>query len=268
MEPRSPLQYPFPTRDMLAFGKDSKLQLQISTKGIASHEVFVRVITREGPSEFRFTNSSGGFDQSAQFQIPDIPIFIGVYTNDRTIAQGDVYGVLSLLVNGVVYTMLASGYIYANHAIAWPNVQADNHNPGRGGIRYITVANPEVGEDLTTTVPDGQMWRILGVSFTLATEASAATRTIQLQVTNSSVLLFSFPMSSTQTASLTRKYTCVPMSPPAVNNVSTNVLGIIPTDLYLPPLTVIHTLTLFLQGSDQYSAIKILVEQLYSSEST
>lgn len=258
--------FPFLTRDMLKFGRSSKLEIQLATMCAVTKTVTCRFITREGQQAFSFTNNGGGVDQSTNFTISEIPIFLALVTDDGSIQQGDCYAVARLLINGqLVYTFCA-GYVSRHRPVCWPISGNESAVPGRGGIRTVPGNDPAAGAEITHTVPNGQLWKLLAMSFQLVTDATAGNRVPHINFNMPSGPQINVWYTSSQATNLTRNYSAYITAQPLTAAGDNDLLIGLPQDLYLPGNTIITTETLALSAGDNYGAPAFLVEQLYNRE--
>lgn len=258
--------FPFLTRDMLKFGRSSKLEIQLATMSAVTTTVTCRIVDREGQRAFSFRNDGGGVDQSTNFTISEIPLFLALVSDDATIQQGDVYAVARLLINGQLVYTFAAGYVSRHTPVCWPPAGGTPVIPGRGGIRLIAGANPAAGAEISHTVPDGQLWHLLAMSATLVTDATVQTRQGSFVFTMPSGPTIISVAPSTQIASLTRIYSAAVFGA-TITSVSFGFIQMnIPRSLYLHGGTVITSSTLLLQAGDNWGVPSFLVEQLYEAE--
>lgn len=259
--------FPFPTRDMLRFGRDAGLEIVVTSQVISSRNLVVRMATREGMSEFTHSNTGTGLAVTTRHKISDIPIFISVVDEASDTVQGEAFVTMSLAMNGEIVHQLASGYVYRQKGIAWPQSLNNEVIPARGGIMTKSTANPAAGAEITGAVPGGQMWRVIGCSFILVTDATAANRTVTIQFGGNVEDGFIAQSGVVQAASQTRFYnfTALGFQPSAA--VGNNIMAPMPPEVYMVGSETFTTITANLQAGDNFGSMKLFVEQLYEKES-
>jgi len=258
---------PYLTRNMLSFGDTISIELVVTSQVISSRNLMVRLITRDGFSEFVHTNSGTGLAQTTRHRITDIPILISVIDEATNTLQGDAYATLSLSVNGEIIYQLAAGYVYRQKGISWPQSMNNDVIPNRGGIRVLKTAIPNVGEDALGNVPGGQMFRVLWASVVLTTSATVASRRVHLQfggAINAGINLIS-PVD--QLASTTKTYTFAQYGTSLPDTANNEIHVNLPADTYVVGGELFTTLTYSFQAADAFSALELGVEQLYEKES-
>jgi hypothetical protein len=135
----------------------------------------------------------------------------------------------------------------------------------RGTFRVYTSDDPAAGAEFTVTVPTGKVWRVLGLTVTLVTDANAASRNLQLLFDDGANNLFYGCSTPSQTASTTWTYFAEAsnIQPPAASN---NIGIIIPGDIMLGPAYRIRSVTAGKQVGDNYGAPIIFVEEWNTRE--
>lgn len=259
--------FPFLTRDMVRFGREAKLQIQIISQSRTSVNLTVRFFTREGISEFRHTNTGTGGEQTSTHDISDLPILLSVTNESGANLQGDAYVQCVLLMNGEQVYEMCAGYVYRRKGISWPGNASNDVIPGRSGIRSVIGTNPAAGQEIEEVVPNGQIWRILAVTFTLACDANAANRYIHVFFQDDNGLKIVGRHNEFITANQTRAVTVAPYGSETTDPQNTETFIMIPPEIYLPSLGTITTVTDSIQAGDNYSAPVILIEQFYTVES-
>jgi hypothetical protein len=132
-------------------------------------------------------------------------------------------------------------------------------NSIHGRILSITGTDPAAGAEISETVPDRRRWRILGVHFSLVTDATVADRLVHLVIDDGSNTLIQICVVTAHAASITKQYSFS-------NFGSTQLDPVLCFYLPLPPLLLtagfrIRTVTDLIEGGDNYSAPQILVEE-------
>lgn len=118
-----------------------------------------------------------------------------------------------------------------------------------------------VDTEISEAVPAGKKWRLIGLRFTLVTDANAVTRTVTVQISDSdSNVLWRKPHASTQIQSLTKNYNHGIESTDATDlndEIEMRLPGIT-----LGPGFVIATVTNNRQAGDNYGIPVFLVEEI------
>jgi len=174
-EPNLP-QLPFPTRDMLRFGRSNKIALKVSVQAQTTTTLTLRLVTREGISEYKIPYTLFGLQQDFTFDVSDIPIYASITSEAADIRQGAAFATLSLLIAGSVVSQMCSGYVYRQKGISWPTSNSDDVLPGRGGIFTLAATLAGAEEAAEWAIPSGQLWRIISVDFTFVSGGTAGNR--------------------------------------------------------------------------------------------
>jgi hypothetical protein len=161
--------------------------------------------------------------------------------------------------------VLFSGYLEAYSQLGWPPCNVASSLDGQGKLLSLTPTVPAAGADIVVTVPAHFRWRVLGLSFLLVTAAAVANRLPHLQITDGVSPVYYICAPQVQTASSAWYYNLYPgagaLSPATV--LACNYLG--PADIRLMAAWTLGTNTINIQAADQYSAIRMLVEQWIES---
>lgn len=257
---------PFIVREMLRFGKTANLSLRLTTQAIGTRTIIVRVLTRDGFSEFSQAYTGTGAAQSVNFALQDIPIFVSVVSETSTVNQGEIYCTLSLRFSDDIVYQLASGFVYRQRGISWPYTGNADIIPNRGGIRFVQGSNAAAGSEVSDTVPSGQLWKILSVRFTLVTDANAANRRVHLVTDNNSFPGVDVFGDVNQAANTTRNYTFYNIGSIPDRESDDDILVNLPADLYVLGSGSIITQTESLQAGDNFGVVTYCIEQLYMEE--
>jgi len=155
---------------------------------------------------------------------------------------------------------LVQGMLTAQQRLAWPGSPLTSTHERPGGIRSITGTNPAAGVEISETVPTGARWRVLGLVFTLVTDATVANRDVNVLIDDGTNTLLQLGAGSSQTASTSRLHTLINSGAnPGILTSATPVLGTIP--FLLLAGYRIRTSTVNLQAGDNYGAPQLLVEE-------
>jgi len=254
---------PFLVRDMLRFENSVSFSLQVRSQASVAGDLTIRGMTREGTFTFKHTTVSTGAYSTDTFQIPDVPIYISVIDDGSLFKQGEVVVTLNFLGNKDVLFNLANGFVYANKPLSYPVPSQTDLIPGRGRFKSIASVNPAAGDEISWTVPDGRVWRIIASSFQLVTSATVANRRVHLRLqTNTGLDISTFP-DTDQTASLTRNYSFAQYGGNLDGLDGSKILAPMPAEIYLETDDFLGTDTQNLQVGDDLSVGILLVEEFF-----
>lgn len=256
---------PFLTRDMLAFKHGLRFQLRIDTHSFASGSIFIIGFTREGTFKFSHTPNTDSLVKTETFQIPDMPIMVSVIDGSGIREQGQTYAQLNLVINGDILHQLTSGYVYGRKGLSWPLSNVQDMRPGGGALVGRQSSNPAAGAELSHLIPQGQQWRIRGMSFTLVTDATVVDRTVHILVSAGGGASYDFIAPVVQPASETKLYTCYPASVGGQTNGGNDIHIPIPPDFLLPTLSTIATETTNLQAGDNFGVMTFDLEMFFDA---
>lgn len=160
----------------------------------------------------------------------------------------------------VELSTLIQSYVGRAFFPSWPAVPPRDSVEGPGLVISHTVAAPAVGADWAFTIDERVAERIVGVTGTLTTNATAANRTVQLVYTDTAGndTLF-LEAAAVQPASTTRRYTWHINAPYAA--VTTVIQHAPLPDILLKSTWAISTLTDNLQVGDQWSGLFVTAER-------
>lgn len=250
---------------MLRFGKTTKLELRIDMQADAVAVLNVRGITREGQFTFKATTANTSLITQATFGVPDIPIYITVEDAGRVLVQGSAFVSVSLLANGEVVQQLVSGYIYGQKALSWPNTQQVDLRTGGGKLEVITVTNPGAGNDWTKTVPNGEIWKVHGVSFTFLTSAAVQNRLVMVQIIPVTVETIRIFSPAFETANAEYDYSIAQFGYAPAFNFDVFRMLPMPNDVIVGPGGSISSVTDTIDAADAYSVIRISIEKFFTT---
>lgn len=129
-------------------------------------------------------------------------------------------------------------------------------------LRVISVVQPAVGTEWVQAAPGQGFWRVLGLRFVLITDANVANRAVSLILDDQTDSLIQIPAGAVQINGVTQPYSLFPGSPSAALAGAPWLLPS-PTDgLVLMPGFRLRSSTAAIQVGDQYSAIRLYVEEL------
>lgn len=263
-EPAIP-SLPFFTRDMLRFGQTAKLELRVDMQADEAAPLAISGITREGHFTHRVTTPSNSLNTSATFGITDIPIMISVRDVGANFEQGQAYVTLSLVVNGDVVQVLTSGYVYNQKALSWPQTQQVDLRPGGGRIQRKTPTAVAAGNELTITVPAGEVWRIRDITFLITTSATVANRRAIIYISTPTDQTLRMWSDTDQTASLTRVYHGGNLGMGSAGATGIHIFIPIPSDMLLFAGDILTIGANSLQATDQITTDEITIEKYFQT---
>lgn len=216
------------------------------------------------PLQLRFA-SSGVLTQN----LNNIPLAEGYLlavsaTATAAISRGQTWVELILLRSPAqatvhVQTLLAD-YATQSFFPSWPGGRIIHPTESTGFRTLQTVTTPAAGADWTFTVPPSSRFKIVSLNAVLTTSAAGANRQVQLIITNAggSVVWVgsasaNIPASTTANVSATGLSGGTPI-------ITTDVFVPLPPDLFLEGTFILKSLTVGIQGADQWSAIQMYVE--------
>lgn len=256
----------FLTREMLAFEHGMTIGLRITTQADSAEILTIKGMTREGPFTLKHQTVGTGARITEDFKLPDIPIFVSVFDLSAFFVQGACYASLALTINEDIIHPLGSGLVYIQHPLTWPPTLSQDWRAGGGELRSISSADPAAGAELSLVVDTNFTWRVLGVSFTLVTDATGGDRFPHLIFANTAGLELHFFPNLSQDPSLTKLYTFSAIGA-LLSGQNNNVFIIsIPQNLPLDHAFTIKTETAGFQAGDNYSKMEVWVEQFFQRQ--
>jgi len=162
--------------------------------------------------------------------------------------------------SGIVLGTLCAGYVTSAQPIAFPGGRVRSMIEGRGNIRSITGTNPAAGVDWAETVPTGVRWRLLALTATLATDATAANRQARFGFTDGAANLYRSDAPNNQTASTSVVYNAG-HGTARIAMVSDQPGWGLPTEMFLLAGYTIFSATGSIQAGDNWGAPQLLVEE-------
>lgn len=255
------LSFPFVTRDMLSFEEGATFRLHLQAKTNSTGTIQITGATREGIFAFNFIPAGLATLQEAFFNIPDAPLWITVSNLTQDASEGQIYVAVDLQINQSLLYTLCSGYVYWGHEISWPTSNLATSVDHKGQLTVITTSDPAANTEISQTVPVNYYWKIKSVRFQLVTDGNAATRQVHLQITDGTNILMDIIANGTQTASLTRNYSFVPVGTVGTKTANLEIVTEFPNDLLLPQGFKIVTVTDSIQATDNYGVARIYVER-------
>lgn len=144
-----------------------------------------------------------------------------------------------------------------------PRFLSNDSKAMRGVRRPMPVPSPAAGAEWSVKVPGGRMWRILGGQALFTASAAVANRLLGLQVTASGALVYVNQSTFAVVAAATPFAVYQPGTAlsPAVEDGTAVPIPFVPQ--WLEQGDTFGSLTGALQAADQYSAITLVIEELW-----
>jgi hypothetical protein len=167
---------------------------------------------------------------------------------------------LSVQPTTTYYELLAKGYVTPSDGLLWPGGLYLDSVEGTGFLSATIGADPAAGAEIVYQIPLPARWRIRGAIFNLVTSATVIARTVNLTIDLAGTVLYNFPGTTTQAASLTRTYNLAEYAyqPAAVGS---SIFFAIPFNLVLSGGWYLRTVTTNLQAGDDFGAPVITYEE-------
>ncbi len=265
MKPKLP-QLPFITREMFAFDHGSTYELRVALQTDVAGTIALLGSSREAPFRYNMTPVADGSTEIFTFKVTDIPTFLTLFHATGSYEHGSCYAKLYLRINGTTRWMMAAGFMSAQQQLSWPMQVSKSPIPGRGRMRTILSADPAAGAEASITVPNGQIYKVNGVSVQIVTDATIANRFLQLIMTNPSGQRWVGINDTAVTASLTRNYTFSQIGGPSGTNQESEFLCNLPGNIWLDEASTIATSTIGIESGDNIGIMAVHVEQFWEAE--
>jgi hypothetical protein len=262
--PPKPLQAPtFLTREQLALPLGTAFSLRITTQSNNAVPLTIRGMTKEGVFTLVHNTTSDGTDTSTDFRLPDLPIFISVYDDDFSFTQSSCHVSVDLLANEDRLYCLFSGNVYAQKGLSWPQTTTQDLIPNRGTFMVFTSDNPAAGAEISISVPNKRIWRIIGLRFQLVNAAVAASRRVHVVMTHGEGCALDFFSDVDQITGETRNYTCAAVAGNPDRIDDNDIIIPIAPDIWLPEGSTITTETTALNAGDNFGTCAVMLEQFF-----
>ncbi len=190
----------------LSFPEAGTPQIQIESWSNAARILQVRGFTRDGTLSHDHTTSSDRSRVSTIFDVSDIPVMMQVSPAVAPVRRGECYVRVTLLMAGFAVGRLIAGYVTDGATLAWPGGGFENFTDGPGLLRSITGTNPAAGAELSETVPTNARWRLILMTATLITDATAPARSVRVTYDDGAATLWRAQDWGSQNASVTTNY--------------------------------------------------------------
>jgi hypothetical protein len=245
------------------FSEAKSPRLQIATYSDAARSCVVRGLTQKGLIHHAFTTNATRILQTQTIPLTEIPLSVHLETTTSTDQPGRLYARISLQITGVPVAILAAGYITTQTPLSWPEGAIRHPTDGPGHIYSFTGTSAGPGAEISEAVPVNTLWRIIGITYKLTTDAHVANRESIVIIHDgiADYVAFCRP-TNTQAASLAKTYYWKHYNtvPATYNNAIAGQLPI--PDRYIS--AQISTDTQNIQATDTYTEIFFQVEEWLS----
>lgn len=254
---------PFLHRYMLNYGQEAKFELVVKSKSTSGPRFRVAGGTRSALINIRHQASSAGSTVTTRHGIDDFPVFLTVSDVSGSQIQGNTYVSIHLEINENPVVSLISGFLSADKGLSWPGPPLAEKIPNHGEISSLASANPAAGAQVSLTVDDDEIWRVLWMSIRLVTDATSATRQLHITLDNGGTGIVNVFSSIGQTASQARNYTFGIFGTFTTKLENEDILVAIPDELWLEGDTAITTTLDNGVAGDDLGALSIMREKFY-----
>lgn len=258
-------QLPFIVRDMLAFEGAAAFDLELTTASTVAQVLEITGMTREGPFRFNITTDTSGLAVANVFRIPDLPIFVSVRSSSVLAGVNQVYAMLYLRINGTKNVLLCQGSLGHFYGINWPVQTPPSSLQKRGLMVSGESADAAAGSEFTFDVPAGQFWILKAIHVIYVAAAAAASRRPRLVITFSGGSLIEIPSAATIIISQSSRLVWGEGLPNMDDQVGLQQTMPLPSNLLLPPGTIIESVTTGMNAGDNYSTAQFTAEAFFSA---
>jgi hypothetical protein len=130
------------------------------------------------------------------------------------------------------------------------------------------IASPPAGADFSITVNDGGVWRVVSLVATLTTSAVVANRDPHLRIDDQTTASMLYPVGVVQAASLAVTYNWLLGYPVLLTSAEQALVAVPLVDHVLHQGWRIRPVTNNIDGGDQWSAISITIEKIWTPPHT
>lgn len=253
---------PFLTRKMLSFESAASFSLRVTVQSTDTIPIAVTGATKDGSFTFSIIPTNDRAPQDFDLGISDLPLWVSVLDTETEYERGQLYVIVSLLVNGNPVHQLTAGYVYRQNGITYPATSNVEPSSSFGALVMSSSADPAAGAEISYTSPDFTFQKIRGARFTLVTSATVANRRVHVVVTPIGGPALNFISSVDQPASTTRHYTLAPISGLGTYSDDNDIIIPISPDLVIPGVSTVTTETTNIQVGDNFSVMSLYCEDL------
>lgn len=256
-------QLPFLTRDMIKFGSEAQLGIQIISQCTNSRKIAIRGLTRSGLFDHDHTTSTAGAKTTENVGIDDIPIMLSVIGSGGVPVIGECYVSVTLTINQTPMFEIASGFVSAQKGISWPASNSEPSIVGHGEFDSVSSPNPDPDENASIQVPDKEMWLIHSAIVPLVTDATVANRRVHLLIAVHSGINIQSWSSYDQTASLSRNYSFAQFGAIPDDVDDNDIMVPLAANMWVEPGAIIQTTTTNMQSGDNYGSLRLAIERYF-----
>ena len=246
--------------ELLTFKEAGTPQIQVESWSNSARILQVRGFCKDGTISHDHTTSANRSLVTTTFDVPDVPLMLQVSPAVAGVRRGECYVRLTLLMGGFPVGRLSSAYVTDSKNISWPPGVFEGFTEGPGLLRSVTGTNPAAGANIAESVPTNARWKIRSLKFRFITDATVATRIVNIRFEDGTSKFVHIPPGTTQTASLTYDYSAYHIgeySTDAKSDIQINL----PPDIILLQAWGLETNTVNLQAGDDYGAPIMMVEE-------
>jgi hypothetical protein len=129
--------------------------------------------------------------------------------------------------------------------------------------KVVIGTDPAGNAEVSDTVPAGKKWKVKSIWVTFVTDGTAATRAIELVITDGTNEYMRIPAGGTQTLTLTKQYNWIESLGAPTTSITggSAIIQSLPPNLILKAGHKITTVTVNKQAGDAFGAPKYIVEE-------
>ena len=255
-------ELPFLTREMLRFDKSARIALRVVSNSSVVETIIIHGCTRDGLFTLKHITVSNEVANSESFFLPDIPIWLSATITGTGTEYGAIFCTLSLEINGDRVATLTSGYINDIVTLDWPYASLKQSIPTNHGLdRTYTTSTVAVGTNISRSLGSGKLSRFKYGSVTLVTSATVASRNVHFRFSGTGGITLDFISPTAQTASTTRQYTFVPTSSASAYSDDDDIIIPVCNNIVDYDEVTFSTSCTNLQAGDQFTNMRICVEE-------
>lgn len=257
-------QTPFLERDMLRYGKEAAFELIVKSKSTTGVRLRISGGTRHSLISARHDAATDGTLTTTTHSIDDFPVFLSVEDPSETDVQGETFVSVSLRINKDVSLPLVSGSVYELKPLTYPSNTMRDTIPNRGEIGIVQSADPAVGDDVSLTLDDDEIWLVHWAAIQFVTDSTVTNRRILIRFKPTTSGPITIIAGALQGASMTRDHTYAQWGFLQDSAESSDLIQVMPANLWLEPSTVISTAVTGGQAGDDFGPLFIMREKFYT----
>ena len=157
--------------------------------------------------------------------------------------------------------MLLADYVTQAANVGWPLARVLYPTEGPGNIRTVSITNPAAGADWTAFVPSNARWRVQNWNAQLAIANAGTPRIIRSIVQDTLVNIY-WEGQPNQAAAINTTVQVSAASGQFTSAVDTALINLaLPSPCFVPSAGAVRVLTTNINAGDQWSAIRLEVEE-------